>query len=85
MAKPAALGYVPAMAEETRPGIGPVVDCNVHLWDQRDNPVFWLSDRTLVRDIAIGDMFDDLGMVVAKVRAAHAEWLKDALHSEFAQ
>jgi predicted TIM-barrel fold metal-dependent hydrolase len=39
------------MAEETRPGIGPVVDCNVHLWDQHDNPVFWLSDRTLVRDM----------------------------------
>ena len=34
--------------------VGPVVDCNVHLWDQRDNPVFWLSDRTLVRDM-LGD------------------------------
>ena len=33
---------------------GPIVDCNVHLWDQRDNSVFWLSDRTLVRDL-IGD------------------------------
>jgi predicted TIM-barrel fold metal-dependent hydrolase len=32
----------------------PIVDCNVHLWDQRDNPVFWLTDRTLVRDL-IGD------------------------------
>jgi predicted TIM-barrel fold metal-dependent hydrolase len=42
------------MAPETRPGTGPIVDCNVHLWDQRDNPVFWLSDRTLVRDI-LGD------------------------------
>jgi predicted TIM-barrel fold metal-dependent hydrolase len=30
---------------------GPIVDCNVHLWDQRVNPVFWLSDRTLVRDL----------------------------------
>jgi predicted TIM-barrel fold metal-dependent hydrolase len=30
--------------------LGPIVDCNVHLWDQRDNPVFWLADRTLVRD-----------------------------------
>ncbi len=30
---------------------GPVVDCNVHLWDQRRNPVFWLTDRTLVRDL----------------------------------
>jgi predicted TIM-barrel fold metal-dependent hydrolase len=35
-----------------------VVDCNVHLWDQRDNPVFWLSDRTLVRDM-LGD-YDSL-------------------------
>jgi predicted TIM-barrel fold metal-dependent hydrolase len=31
--------------------LGPIVDCNVHLWDQRDNPVFWLTDRTLVRDL----------------------------------
>jgi predicted TIM-barrel fold metal-dependent hydrolase len=31
--------------------LGPLVDCNVHLWDQRDNPVFWLTDRTLVRDL----------------------------------
>ena len=30
---------------------GPIVDCNVHLWDQRDNPLFWLTDRTLVRDL----------------------------------
>jgi predicted TIM-barrel fold metal-dependent hydrolase len=28
------------------------------LWDQRDNPVFWLSDRTLVRDM-LGD-YDSL-------------------------
>jgi predicted TIM-barrel fold metal-dependent hydrolase len=28
-----------------------IVDCNVHLWDQRHNPVFWLTDRTLVRDL----------------------------------
>jgi predicted TIM-barrel fold metal-dependent hydrolase len=33
------------------PTLGPLVDCNVHLWDQRDNPVFWLTDRTLVRDL----------------------------------
>jgi predicted TIM-barrel fold metal-dependent hydrolase len=39
------------VAQEARPGIGPIVDCNVHLWDQRDNPVFWLSDRTVVRDM----------------------------------
>jgi predicted TIM-barrel fold metal-dependent hydrolase len=31
--------------------LGPIVDCNVHLWDQRDNPVFWLTDRTVVRDV----------------------------------
>jgi predicted TIM-barrel fold metal-dependent hydrolase len=31
--------------------LGPIVDCNVHLWDQRHNPVFWLTDRTLVRDL----------------------------------
>ena len=30
---------------------GPIIDCNVHLWDQRDNAVFWLTDRTLVRDL----------------------------------
>ena len=30
---------------------GPIVDSNVHLWDQGINPVFWLSDRTLVRDV----------------------------------
>lgn len=34
--------------------IGPVVDSNVHLWDQARNPVFWLEDRTLVRDM-LGD------------------------------
>jgi predicted TIM-barrel fold metal-dependent hydrolase len=34
--------------------LGPIVDCNVHLWDQRRNPVFWLTDRTLVRDL-LGD------------------------------
>ena len=31
--------------------LGPIVDCNVHLWDQRLNPVFWLTDRTLVREL----------------------------------
>ncbi len=31
--------------------VGPVVDSNVHLWDQRRDPVFWLTDRTLVRDM----------------------------------
>ena len=33
-------------------------DAGVHLWDQRDNPVFWLSDRTVVRDM-LGD-YDSL-------------------------
>ncbi len=31
--------------------MAPLVDCNVHLWDQTANPVFWLTDRTLVRDM----------------------------------
>lgn len=31
--------------------LGPIVDCNVHLWSQRHNPLFWLTDRTLVRDL----------------------------------
>jgi predicted TIM-barrel fold metal-dependent hydrolase len=38
--------------------VGPVVDSNVHLWDQSRNPVFWLTDRTMVRDM-IGD-YDSL-------------------------
>ena len=46
------------MAQQTPSRVGPVVDCNVHLWDQGDNPVFWLSDRTLVRDM-LGD-YDSL-------------------------
>lgn len=36
----------------------PLVDCNVHLWDQIANPIFWLTDRTLVRDM-LGD-YDSL-------------------------
>ena len=31
--------------------LGPLIDCNVHLWDQRRNPVFWLTDRTMLRDM----------------------------------
>ena len=46
------------MDQQARHGIGPIVDCNVHLWDQADNPVFWLSDRTVVRDM-LGD-YDSL-------------------------
>src|SRR5262245_52576113 len=33
------------------PTLGSIVDCNVHLWDQRHNPVFWLTNRTLVREL----------------------------------
>lgn len=51
------------MAVTSRPGIGPIVDCNVHLWNQRDNPVFWLSDRTVVRDM-LGD-YDSLPDIYA--------------------
>ncbi|QUH01673.1 amidohydrolase family protein [Saccharopolyspora erythraea] len=32
----------------------PVVDSNVHLWDQRVNPVFWLTDRTAAKAL-LGD------------------------------
>jgi predicted TIM-barrel fold metal-dependent hydrolase len=46
------------MAQQTPSRVGPIIDCNVHLWDQRDNPVFWLSDRTAVRDM-LGD-YDSL-------------------------
>jgi predicted TIM-barrel fold metal-dependent hydrolase len=31
--------------------VAPVIDCNVHLWDQAANPIFWLTDRSLVRDM----------------------------------
>ncbi len=34
--------------------IGTIVDANVHLWDQATNPVFWLSDRTMLVDM-LGD------------------------------
>jgi predicted TIM-barrel fold metal-dependent hydrolase len=44
--------------------LGPLVDCNVHLWDHRENPVFWLTDRTLVRDL-IGN-YDSLRRVHAR-------------------
>ena len=46
------------MSQQRPLRVGPVVDCNVHLWDQRDNPVFWLSDRALLRDM-LGD-YDSL-------------------------
>lgn len=31
--------------------LGPIVDANVHLWDNARNLVFWLADRTLVREM----------------------------------
>jgi len=37
---------------------GPIVDANVHLWDQGANPVFWLTDRTMLRQM-LGD-YDSL-------------------------
>jgi predicted TIM-barrel fold metal-dependent hydrolase len=33
------------------PPPGPIVDCNTHLWDHRRNPIFWLTDRTLLREM----------------------------------
>jgi predicted TIM-barrel fold metal-dependent hydrolase len=47
----AAPGKFCLVVEETRSPVGRIIDCNVHLWDQRDNPVFWLSDRTQLRDM----------------------------------
>ncbi|MEV6315708.1 amidohydrolase family protein [Streptomyces sp. NPDC051776] len=41
----------------TGPGLGPhvdhgpLLDSNVHLWDQAANPVYWLSDRTMLRHV----------------------------------
>ena len=34
--------------------VGPVIDSNVHLWDHGRNQIFWLADRTMLRDM-IGD------------------------------
>jgi predicted TIM-barrel fold metal-dependent hydrolase len=39
------------VADDLSARIGDIVDANVHLWDQASNPVFWLSDRTLVQDM----------------------------------
>jgi predicted TIM-barrel fold metal-dependent hydrolase len=38
--------------------LGPIVDSNVHLWDQSLNEVFWLSDRSMLRSM-LGD-YDSL-------------------------
>jgi hypothetical protein len=40
----------------------------VHLWDQADDPIFWLSDRALVRDM-LGD-YDSL-----PARYTAADWV----------
>ncbi len=40
-----------APGREPTTSVGPVIDSNVHLWDQQRNPIFWLTDRTLVRDM----------------------------------
>ncbi|MEV0456600.1 amidohydrolase family protein [Catellatospora methionotrophica] len=52
----------------------PIMDCNVHLWDQRDDPVGWLADRTAVRDL-LGD-YDSLPEVypLADYRAETAAY-----------
>jgi predicted TIM-barrel fold metal-dependent hydrolase len=46
--------HVADTARRVAEQVGPVIDSNVHLWDQGRNPVFWLSDRTMVRDV-LGD------------------------------
>jgi predicted TIM-barrel fold metal-dependent hydrolase len=42
---------MPDPARRSTTSVGPVIDSNMHVWDQRVNPVFWLTDRTLVRDV----------------------------------
>lgn len=37
--------------EGTAARVGSILDANVHLWDQATNPVFWLSDRTMLVDM----------------------------------
>jgi predicted TIM-barrel fold metal-dependent hydrolase len=49
---------MPEAAHAVADRIGPIVDSNVHLWEQPRNPVFWLADRTMLRDM-IGD-YDSL-------------------------
>ena len=45
---------MPDAARAVAGRIGPIVDSNVHLWEQPRNPVFWLEDRTMLRGM-IGD------------------------------
>jgi predicted TIM-barrel fold metal-dependent hydrolase len=52
------VAHMPDNATKVARRVGPVIDSNVHLWDQSRNPVFWLVDRTMVRDM-IGD-YDSL-------------------------
>jgi predicted TIM-barrel fold metal-dependent hydrolase len=49
---------MPDAARTVARRVGPVVDSNVHLWAQGRNPVFWLKDRTMLRDM-LGD-YDSL-------------------------
>ena len=43
------IGRMPEAARTVARRVGPVIDSNVHLWDQGRNPVFWLEDRTMLR------------------------------------
>jgi len=52
------LTHMSDTAETVAGRVGPVTDSNVHLWDQARNPVFWLDDRTMMRDL-LGD-YDSL-------------------------
>jgi predicted TIM-barrel fold metal-dependent hydrolase len=49
---------MPEAAHTVASRIGPVIDSNVHLWEQERDPVFWLEDRTMLRDM-LGD-YDSL-------------------------
>lgn len=52
------IARMPDAARMVAGRVGPVVDSNVHLWDQGRNPVFWLEDRTMLRDML--DDYDSL-------------------------
>jgi predicted TIM-barrel fold metal-dependent hydrolase len=66
---------------ETVARMGTMVDANLHLWDQAENPVFWLSDRTLVVDMlgdysSLPDRFtlDDYRRVTAPFDIGNVIW-----------
>jgi predicted TIM-barrel fold metal-dependent hydrolase len=42
---------MPEPVRQPTASVGAVIDSNVHLWDQHRNPVFWLTDRTVVRNM----------------------------------